>query len=66
MVEEDGLPAGRVYRTVDGGRTWAEERVEGGVPSSPLALSADGELLTSLEHTVVRLYRRARPGDAGR
>lgn len=64
MVEEDGLPVGRVYRTKDGGRTWAEERVDGGVPSSPLWLSADGELLTSLEHTVVRLYRRDRAGRA--
>jgi photosystem II stability/assembly factor-like uncharacterized protein len=66
MLEEGGLPVGRVYRTLDGGRTWAEEQVEGGVRSSPLALSADGELLTSLEHVVVRLYRRARPGGAGR
>ena len=60
MVEEDEGPRGRVYRTVDGGQTWTEEQVEGGLWPSPVAISSDGELITSLDRGAIRLYRRTR------
>ena len=56
VVDAGGAAVGRVYRTRDGGKSWAEEEVAG-LPASALTLSADGRLLTSLDAQAVRLYR---------
>lgn len=57
FTDEDGGPVGHVYRTRDGGMTWAEEQ-----PAEPLragtpAFSPDGELLTTCDSRAVRVYR---------
>lgn len=57
-VDRDGLPAAQAWRTRDGGKTWAAEVVPGLVPSV-VTLSADGDLLTSFDMHVLRLFRRA-------
>jgi photosystem II stability/assembly factor-like uncharacterized protein len=60
MVEEAELPVGRIYRTRDGGGTWTEERVEGGLHPAAVTLSGDGELITTADSRAIRLYRRSR------
>ncbi len=55
ILDESG-PAGHVYRTRDGGKTWAEEAAPDLKPSV-LTISSDGKLLTSFDQYTVRLYR---------
>lgn len=53
---DDGGPKGRVYRTRDGGRTWAEEAADAlriGTPN----LSWDGKLLVTFDGQAVHVYR---------
>ncbi len=63
ILDQDGIPAGRVYRTRDGGATWAEEAIPGGLRPSVLTLSSDASLLTSFDTRALRVYR-FRPGQA--
>lgn len=58
IVDQDGVPAGHVYRTRDGGKTWAEEQLPGGLKPSVITLSSDGTILASFDSHVLRLYRR--------
>jgi photosystem II stability/assembly factor-like uncharacterized protein len=57
IADEGGVPKGHVYRTRDGGKTWAEELVAAGLPPSAVTLSADGKQLTSFDTRTIRLYR---------
>lgn len=61
ILEEDELPVGRVYRTLDGGASWTEEQVEGGLWPSPIAISSDATVITSLDRGVIRLYLHPAP-----
>ncbi len=56
VILDEAGPMGHVYRTRDGGKTWAEEAAPGLKPSV-LTLSSDGKLLTSFDQYTVRLYR---------
>jgi len=56
---DDGGPKGRVYRTRDGGKTWAEDAIEGGAGLKVGApnLSWDGKVLVTFDGQKVRVYR---------
>jgi photosystem II stability/assembly factor-like uncharacterized protein len=56
VADQDGVPVARLFRTRDGGKTWAEEQVPGLRPSA-LVLSADGKSLTAFENRVIRVWR---------
>ncbi len=60
-VNLDGTEAagGHVYRTQDGGRTWAEETLSAPFRAAVLTLSADARVLVALElgSATVRVYR---------
>ena len=56
-VLDEGEPKGHVYRTRDGGKTWQEEAVPGGLKPSVLTLSGDAKLITSFDQYTIRLYR---------
>ena len=56
VIADEGGPKGHVYRTRDGGKTWAEEVVPG-LPASVLTVSTDAKLLTSFDQYTIRLYR---------
>ncbi len=57
FVDEDAGPRGRVYRTRDGGKTWAEEALPPGLKAGTPAFSFDGKLLTLCDSQTVRVYR---------
>lgn len=56
---DDGVLAGHVFRTRDGGKTWSEEPVSEPFHGATLTLSADGTILSALEGegTTVKVYR---------
>ena len=64
VVDQDGVPAGRVYRTHDGGASWTEEQLAGGLRPSVVTLSSDGKLLTSFDARVLRVYRHRSGAEA--
>jgi photosystem II stability/assembly factor-like uncharacterized protein len=51
--------SGRVYRTRDGGATWAEERLSAPFHGAVVTLSRDGKILSALDTgaATVRVYR---------
>jgi photosystem II stability/assembly factor-like uncharacterized protein len=57
FVDEDAGPRGRVYRTHDGGKSWAEEAVPQGIKAGTPTFSFDGKLLTTCDSQTVRVYR---------
>jgi photosystem II stability/assembly factor-like uncharacterized protein len=61
ILDRDGVPTGRIHRTVDGGVTWTEEIIQGGFPPSNLTLSSDGTLLVSFDLHKLRVFRRRGP-----
>lgn len=54
ILDEDDPPAGRVYRTRDGGKTWAEERTEPALQAAVLTLTWDGAALLALDVNAAR------------
>jgi len=57
FTEEEGGPTGHVYRTRDGGKSWAEEPLAAPIIPGTPAFSFDGKLLTTCDSRVVRVYR---------
>jgi photosystem II stability/assembly factor-like uncharacterized protein len=55
--EGNGVVRAHLYRTHDGGKTWGEDAVPGGLKGSVLTLSSDAKLLTTFDSTTLRLYR---------
>jgi photosystem II stability/assembly factor-like uncharacterized protein len=56
FVDEKSGPRGRVFRTRDGGKTWAEEQVQELKTGTP-TFSYDGKLLVTFDTTTVHVYR---------
>lgn len=59
-LDDAGGLAGRVYRTTDGGTTWAEEPLSAPFHGAALTLSADGTILSAVGvgGTSVKVYQR--------
>lgn len=58
-LDDGGTLTGHVYRTRDGGATWAEEQVSPPFPAAVLTLSLDGKILSALDtaSATAKVYR---------